>query len=95
MRKKKTKVTKATLKKAIERLTEEFNKLDPASDEATKIAANIKTLSEALDKCPKIKGDTVVCCGATVATTAMLLAFERNNCFTTKLLSFIPKIKLR
>ena len=94
MKKKKKKVTKKELREAINRLTEEFNAVPPDSAEAVRIAGNIKTLSEALDKCPRIKGDTVVACGATVMTTAMLLAFERNNCITSKVLSFIPKIKI-
>lgn len=91
------KVKKATLKKAIRRMTEELNQLDPASEEAVKIANNIKTLSEALEKSRSIKGDTVVAAGASVGTAALLLVFEKNNCITSKLLSFIPKmpIKLR
>lgn len=91
---KKQKVSKATLKRAIEKLTREFNELDPASEEATKVAANIKTLSEALDKMPRIKGDTVVAGGVTVLTTAMILNFERIGCVTSKALSFIPKLRI-
>ena len=91
---KKQKVSKATLKRAIEKLTREFNELDPASEEATKVAANIKTLSEALDKMPRIKGDTVVAGGVTVLTTAMILNFEKVGCITSKAFGFIPKLRI-
>ena len=90
---KKVKVKKVTIKRAIRAMTAKLQELPPESEEATKIANNIKTLSEALEKSSKSK-DTVIAAGASVFTAGMLIAFERNNPITTKLLGFIPKLRI-
>lgn len=82
--------------KDIERsMLEELSGLDPSSDEYRKIVNNYATLKESAAKdSKKISGDTIVKAGASVGSVLLLLAFERNNVITTKLLGLLPKLKL-
>lgn len=68
----------------------------PGSEEARSVVSDLKTLEEARSagKSSKVSADTVVKAATTFATAGLLLMFERNNLITSKLLGFIPKIKL-
>ena len=77
-------------------LLKELMGLDPTSDEYRKVVQNFKTLKEAEsnDCHRKVSADTWVKAGVSLGGVVLLLAYERNNPITTKLLGLLPKIKL-
>lgn len=92
MAKKEKKVTMGSVEQA---LIERLNELDPESDEYRKVAQNLATLKEAEGKvCRKVSPDTWVKAGVSLGSVLLLLAYERNNPITSKLLSKLPGMKL-
>lgn len=77
-------------------LLRELMGLDPTSDEYRKVIQNLKTLKEAesQDCHSKVSADTWVKAGVSLGGVVLLLAYERNNPITSKLLGMIPKLKL-
>ena len=89
---KKKKVTMGSVEQA---LIEKLNELDPETDDYRKVAQNLATLKEAEGKvCRKVSPDTWVKAGVSLGSVLLLLAYERNNPITSKLLSKIPGMKL-
>lgn len=92
MAKKKKKVAMGTVEQA---LIEKLNELDPETEEYRKVAQNLATLKEAEGKvCRKVSPDTWVKAVVSLGSVLLLLAYERNNPITSKLLSKLPGMKL-
>ena len=77
-------------------LLKELLTLDPTSEEYRKVIQNLKTLKEAEsnDSHRKVSADTWVKAGVSLGGVVLLLAYERNNPITSKLLGMLPKIKM-
>ena len=89
---KKNKITMGSVEQA---LVEKLNELDPETDEYRKVIQNLATLKEAEGKvCRKVSPDTWVKAGVSLGSVLLLLAYERNNPITSKLLSKLPGMKL-
>ena len=89
---KKKKITMGSVEQA---LVEKLNELDPETDEYRKVIQNLATLKEAEGKvCRKVSPDTWVKAGVSLGSVLLLLAYERNNPITSKLLSKLPGMKL-
>lgn len=89
---KKKKVTMGSVEQA---LIEKLAKLDPETEEYRKVAQNLATLKEAEGKASrKVSPDTWVKAGVSLGSVLLLLAYERNNPITSKLLSKLPGMKL-
>lgn len=89
---KKKKITMGSVEQA---LIEKLAELDPESEEYRKVAQNLATLKEAEGKVSrKVSPDTWVKAGVSIGSVLLLLAYERNNPITSKLLSKIPGMKL-
>lgn len=86
---------KITMGSVEDTLLEKLSELDPESDEYRKVAQNLATLKEAEGKvCRKVSPDTWVKAGVSLGSVLLLLAYERNNPITSKLLSKLPGMKL-
>lgn len=89
---KKKKVTMGSVEQA---LVEKLAELDPETDEYRKVIQNLGILKEAEGKvCRKVSPDTWVKAGVSLGSVLLLLAYERNNPITSKLLSKLPGMKL-
>lgn len=89
---KKKKITMGSVENA---LIEKLSELDPESDEYRKVAQNLATIKEAEGKVSrKVSPDTWVKAGVSLGSVLLLLAYERNNPITSKLLSKLPGMKL-
>ena len=76
-------------------LVRKLSTLDPASEDYKKVVENLNTLREAEAKGQNVLSkDAIFKVLGYAGVAAMMLAFERNNCITTKLLSLLPKPKL-
>lgn len=94
-------IDQVTMENVEQMLLDELSILSPETDEYRKVAQNLAILKEADAKVkeadakkPRVSPDTWVKAGVTLGSTLLLLAYERNNPITSKLLSFIPKPKL-
>ena len=94
-------IDQVTMESVEQMLLDELSILSPQTDEYRKVAQNLAILKEADAKVkeadakvPRVSPDTWVKAGVTLGSTLLLLAYERNNPITSKLLSFIPKPKL-
>lgn len=96
MSKDKKKEKKGSIRLAERQVLDAMAKTDPNSDEYYKLAQRLKLIEEARKEsgATKVSKDTLAKGAITIASTGLLLAFERNNAITSKLLSFIPKIKV-
>lgn len=89
------KAKKVKIKDIEQNMLEELAGLDPASDDYRRVVNNYATLKESRGKdSRRVSGDTLVKAGASIGGVLLLLAFERNNVITTKLLGMLPKLKL-
>ena len=87
---------KGSIKAAERQVLDAMQELDPKSDEYGKLAQRLKLIEEARKESgsTKVSKDTIAKGAITLASTGLLLAFEHNNPITSKLLSFIPKVKI-
>ena len=90
---------KVKLKQIEQQILKEMAALDPKSDEYGKLAQRLKIVEEARKEsgATKASKDTAVKAGLTLATTGLVLAFDRTSPIgssVTKLLGLIPKPKL-
>lgn len=93
---KKQKVPKSSYKAQRKRILAKLGEYEPGSVEYSKVLGQLHSLEESNKTRGerRLSADTAVKSGVSLLSTGALIAFERNNPITTKLLSFIPKIRL-
>lgn len=95
-KKQKAKSTKSGYKIERKRILAKLAQTEPGSDEYRGLLVMLHSLEESKKTSGerRLSADTVCKSGVSLVSTIALLAFERNNLITSKLLSFIPKIRL-
>lgn len=76
-------------------LLQKLATLDPATEDYQKVVESLNTLREAKAKGENVLSkDALLKVGGYAGVALLMLAYERNNPITTKLLSLLPKPKL-
>lgn len=93
---KKQKAPKSSYKLERKRILAKLGQAEPGSDEYRALLVMLHSLEESNKTRGerRLSADTAVKSGVSLLSTGALLLFERNNPITSKLLSFIPKIRL-
>lgn len=93
---KKQKAPKSSYKIERKRILAALGQTEPGTREHRELLISLHSLEEAKKTSGerRLSADTAVKSGVSLISTGALILFERNNPITTKLLSFIPKIRL-
>lgn len=95
-KKEKAKKFKSSYKQERKRILAALGQAEPGTQEYRELLIMLHSLEESKKTSGerRLSADTAVKSGVSLISTGALIAFERNNPLTTKLLSFIPKIRL-
>jgi murein L,D-transpeptidase YcbB/YkuD len=86
---------KVKIKVVEQELVRKLSTLDPTSEDYKKCVEALNTLREAEAKGQNVLSkDALLKVGGYAVVAVLMLAYERNNPITTKLLSLLPKPKL-
>ena len=87
---------KSSYKEQRRRILAKLSEYEPGTVEYSKVLVQLHSLEESNKTRGerRLSADTAVKSGVSLLSTGALIAFERNNVITTKLLSMIPKIRL-
>ena len=87
---------KSSYKEQRRRILAKLSEYEPGTAEYSKVLIQLHSLEESNKTRGerRLSADTAVKSGVSLLSTGALIAFERNNVITTKLLSMIPKIRL-
>lgn len=93
---KKQKAVKSSYKQERKRILAKLGATEPGTQEYRELLIMLHSLEESKKTSGerRLSADTVCKSGVSLVSTGALILFERNNPITSKLLSFIPKIRL-